>query len=308
MADFFNRIGRFQPVTAGRKRSEVDVHRRPFGQRRSLRNGHYTKASNVGLIFNFTRPTHMDKSMRQNFPTALVRKIAERAAYICSSPTCHRVTIGPDNTASHLSIKTGEAAHICAASPGGPRYDMSQSESERKGINNAIWLCGACADLIDKNSGGSYPADHLRKWKRDHESLMRECLEGGKRLVFQFLPHRPDENLALRVVHLLEDKGSLYMPYTQENPEWVLDSLKELRISLTAIRSEIAPESPLSVIVESIVRACRHYMNSTPGQPGIDELNFSLGAVRKVVGINIGDLLKHYQIRISHELRSIIPE
>lgn len=250
----------------------------------------------------------MPKTTRHNFPSGVVSKVAERAAYICSNPSCHRLTIGPDQSASMHSIKTGEAAHICAASSGGPRYDMSQSEAERKSINNAIWLCGACADLIDKNGGGSYPAEHLRKWKRDHESLMKECLEGGKRLMIQFLPHRPDDELARRVVHLLEDKGALYHPYAQENPRRVLDSLKELRVSLTAIRSEIAPESPLSVIVESIVRACRHYMNSTPDWPGIDELNFSLGAVRKVVGINVGDLLKHYQVSVSRELHSIIPE
>ena len=246
--------------------------------------------------------------MRHNFPQNVVSKVAERAAYICSNPACHRVTIGPDKSTSHHSIKTGEAAHICAASSGGPRYDMSQSEAERKGINNAIWLCGACSDLIDKNGGKSYRPEHLRKWKRDHESLMKECLEGGKRLAFQFLPHRPDENLARRVVHLLEDKGALYKPYAQEDPKRVLDSLKELRVALTAIRSEIEPESALSVIVESIVHACRHYMNTTPDWPGIDELNYSLGAVRKVVGINVGDLLKHYQIPVNHELHSIIPK
>lgn len=258
--------------------------------------------------YNSLLPIHMPKTKRHNFSLGVVNRIAERAAYICSNPSCHRVTIGPDKSASHLSIKTGEAAHICAASTGGPRYDMSQSEAERKSINNAIWLCGACADLIDKNGGTSYPPEHLRKWKRDHESLMKECLEGGKRMVLQFLSHRPDENIARRVVHFLEDKGSLYQPYDQENPKHVLDSLKEIRLSLTTIRSEIAPESPLSVIVESIVRACRHYMNSTPDSPRIDELNFSLGAVRKVIGINIGDLLKHYQIPVNHELRSIIPE
>lgn len=250
----------------------------------------------------------MPKTKRHKFPSGVISKVAERAVYICSNPSCNRVTIGPDQAASHLSIKTGEAAHICAASPGGPRYDMSQSEAERKGISNAIWLCGACADLIDKNDGKGYPVEHLRKWKRDHESLMKECLEGGKRLVFQFLQHCPDEKLALRVVHLLEDKGALYQPYAQEDPTRVLDSLKELRVSLTAIRSEIAPESPLSVIVESIVRACRHYMNSTSDCPGIDELNFSLGAVRKVVGINVGDLIKHYKIPVSDELQSTIPK
>ena len=250
----------------------------------------------------------MPTPKRHNFPVPIVRKVAERAAYICSNPSCHRVTVGPDDVLPNKSIKTGEAAHVCAASPGGPRYDMSQSEKERKGISNAIWLCGACAALVDKNRGASYPAAHLRKWKRDHESLMKECLEGSKRIIFQFLPHRPDDLLARRVIHILEDKGSLYQPYAQEDPRRVLDSLKELRIALTAIRANISPESPLSVITESIVLACRHYMNSTPDWPDIDELNFSLGAVRKVVGINVGDLLRHYRISVSHELHSIIPE
>ena len=245
---------------------------------------------------------------RDDFKAAVVRKVAERAAYICSNPYCRRITIGPDQAASNLSIKTGEAAHICAASPGGSRYDMSQTIQQRGGIANAIWLCGACADLIDKNGGHGYPAEHLRKWKRDHESLMKECLEGGKRVVFQFLPHRSDEKLAKRLICLLEDKGSLFEPYDQEDPKRVFESLKELRLLITGIRAEISPDSPLFIIAESIVRACRHYMNSTPDNPDLQELNFSLGAVRKVVGVNVGDLMRHYEITISRDLQSIVPE
>src|SRR5208337_3409097 len=113
--------------------------------------------------------------------------LAERAAYICSNPACRRITIGPDQSASSLSIKTGKGAHICAASPLGPRYDMSQTPAQRANIDNRIWLCGACADLIDKNAGAGYPADHIRKWKKTHEALMLQCLEGSKRVIFHFL-------------------------------------------------------------------------------------------------------------------------
>ncbi|RFP77416.1 hypothetical protein DY262_16815 [Hydrogenophaga borbori] len=250
----------------------------------------------------------MPAHTRHSFPDKVVSKIAERSAYICSNPACHRVTIGPDSAAAHKSIKTGEAAHICAASPGGSRYDMSQTEAERRGIGNAIWLCGACADLVDKNNGHSYPAEHLRKWKRDHEALMKECLEGGKRIVLQFLPHRPDEGIALKLLHILEDKGALYLPYDQENPKRVADSLKELRTTLTSLRSQVAPDSPLDVILDSIVRACRHYMNTTPDHPDLRELNFSLGAVRKVIGLNVGELFKHYKLPASSELQSIVPQ
>ncbi|HHQ4884028.1 TPA: hypothetical protein ACSP3N_000589 [Aeromonas veronii] len=244
---------------------------------------------------------------RDNFTANVVRKVAERAAYICSNPSCRRITIGPDQATQNLSIKTGEAAHICAASSGGPRYDMSQSPQERKGIANAIWLCGTCADLVDKNDGNGYPIEHLRKWKRDHESLMKACLEGGQRLVFQFFPHHPDEHLAKRLVYLLEDKGSLFAPYDQEDPRRVLESLKELRVAITALRAEISPDSPLSIVAELIVSACRHYMNSMPDRPDLTEMNFSLGAVRKVVGINIGNIMKYYNVTVSEELQSIVP-
>jgi hypothetical protein len=250
----------------------------------------------------------MASTNRHNFPANVVKKVAERAAYICSNPRCNRVTVGPDASSASASIKTGEAAHICAAAPGGPRYDMSQTETDRKSINNALWLCAACADLIDKNGGSGHPATHLRKWKRDHESLIKECLEGGRRFVIQFLAHRPDEIIARRVISLLEDKAALFAPYDQEDPVRVADSLKDVRIALTSIRSEIDPESPLSIIVESIVAACRHYMNSTSNLPDAEELNISLGAVRKIVGINIGDLLKHYPITVSNDLQSITPQ
>ncbi|WP_315384459.1 hypothetical protein [Microvirgula aerodenitrificans] len=114
--------------------------------------------------------------------------------------------------------------------------------------------------------------------------------------------------MASNLIHILEDKGALYQPYMQENPVWVLRSLEDLRRTLTGIRSKIDSQSPLSVIVDSMIRACRHYMNTTPEFPDIAELNFSLGAVRKVIGINVGDLRKHYHLPVSHELLSIIPD
>src|ERR1700679_2222919 len=227
-----------------------------------------------------------------SLPTA--RKLAERAAFICSNPSCHRITIGPDQSTSALSVKTGKAAHICASRPTGPRYDMSQTPAERSGIENGIWLCGACADLIDKNGGAGYPANHVRKWKKSHEALMLQCLEGDKRVMFHLLAQPGDAQIAGRVLHLLEDKGALYQPYPSENASHVIESLKELRTALTTIKGQIDPASPLYIIVESIVSACRYYMNSTSAGADQQEIEFSLGALRKVVGINIRDLEKVY--------------
>jgi hypothetical protein len=249
----------------------------------------------------------LSRKRQDSFNLPTVQKLAERAAYICSNPSCNRITIGPDQSTSGLSVKTGRAAHICAASPSGPRYDMSQTAGQRSGIENGIWLCATCADLIDKNGGPGYPVDHLRKWKRDHEALMQQCLEGSKRVMFQFLAQPKDTDLARRVLHLLEDKGALYQPYHSENNLHVIDSLKDLRSALTAIKGQIDPVSSLYIIVESMVSACRYYMNSTSLDASSKEIEFSLGALRKVIGINIKDLEKFYGLKASTDLRSIIP-
>ncbi|WP_222029983.1 hypothetical protein [Rhizobium leguminosarum] len=45
----------------------------------------------------------------------------------------------------------GDAAHICAAAPGGRRYDETMSREGRSGIGNAIWLCPTHARMIDRD-------------------------------------------------------------------------------------------------------------------------------------------------------------
>src|ERR1044072_8945698 len=107
---------------------------------------------------------------RDEFPRAIQRIVAERAAYICSNPGCRSPTIEPHSD-PNMSLKTGEAAHICAASPGGPRYDLGQSSEDRRGIQNAIWLCTKCSTTIDKDPD-QYPATLLKVWKQRHEEWL----------------------------------------------------------------------------------------------------------------------------------------
>jgi hypothetical protein len=246
--------------------------------------------------------------MRDDFSPSVVTKLAERAAFICSNPSCNRITVGPVSADPNKSTKIGIAAHICAASAGGPRYDMSQSPAERKGISNAIWLCAACATLIDKNNGVDYLAAHLRRWKRDHEALMKSCLEGAKRVVFQFLAPPTDHANARKLLVFMQQRGVLFMPFHGEHPSHVFESIKEIRTFLTQLQSDLTPESPLEVIVDSINHACRHFMNTTSVQSDFDEVTYGLGALRKVVGINIGQLEKAYRLSPSGPLRDAIPQ
>lgn len=88
--------------------------------------------------------------------------------------------IGPCLEDESKSINLGKAAHICAASPGGPRYDVKQTPEQRKSIGNGIYLCGVCADDIDKNDGIDFPASTLHEWKRIHENSIREKVNKGE--------------------------------------------------------------------------------------------------------------------------------
>ena len=98
--------------------------------------------------------------------------VAERAAYICSNPGCRCPTIQPHSDPMK-SLKTGIAAHIRAAEPGGPRYDAGQTAEERRSIHNAIWLCTTCSTAIDKDES-RYPVETLLQWKSAHEEWLRE--------------------------------------------------------------------------------------------------------------------------------------
>jgi len=78
------------------------------------------------------------------------------------------LTSGPQIDASK-SINIGVAAHITAAAPGGPRYDARLSPSERKSIQNGIWLCQSCAKLIDSDPE-RYTLSLLEEWKQKAEA------------------------------------------------------------------------------------------------------------------------------------------
>ena len=109
-------------------------------------------------------------SNRDDFRLKTKKTLAERVAWKCSFPGCSTVTIGPDLDNKDKSINLGEAAHIHAAAPRGPRANSSMTPEKRKSITNGIWMCGHHAPLIDANES-TYSADTLRLWKQEAEKV-----------------------------------------------------------------------------------------------------------------------------------------
>lgn len=104
---------------------------------------------------------------RDDFTEKTKDRMAKRVGYRCSNPNCRKLTCGatvePDSF-----VNIGVAAHICAAAPGGKRYDKSMSASQRKSMLNGIWLCQSCAKLIDSDEL-LYTKKLLYIWKHDAE-------------------------------------------------------------------------------------------------------------------------------------------
>ena len=105
---------------------------------------------------------------RDDFSEKTKRLAAGRVGYRCSCPTCDAVTIGSSMESTLKTSLTGQAAHICAAAPGGKRYDVNMTPEERSSIDNCIWLCDYHARLIDTDAA-TYPVEKLRQWKADAE-------------------------------------------------------------------------------------------------------------------------------------------
>jgi hypothetical protein len=113
---------------------------------------------------------------RDEFSSGVRDALAKRASYVCSNPDCRVLTVAPADIDPTKVIYIGKAAHICAAASGGPRFDASMTPEARAAIENGIFLCSSCADMIDKNGGEDFSAPMLRAWKTQHEEWVRANL------------------------------------------------------------------------------------------------------------------------------------
>ena len=100
---------------------------------------------------------------RDDFSDKTKALLANRVCGRCSNPNCRKPTLGA-NTDPNKPTNIGVAAHICAASSGGPRYDENMTAKERKSHQNGIWLCQSCAKLIDADPL-KYTKEMIVAWK-----------------------------------------------------------------------------------------------------------------------------------------------
>ena len=104
---------------------------------------------------------------RDDFSKQTALQIAKRAGWLCSFPSCRTPTVGATANGDG-EINIGTAAHICAAAPGGPRYDEKMTPEQRSSAKNGIWMCRDHGKAIDSDVK-ALTVDLLCQWKRQAE-------------------------------------------------------------------------------------------------------------------------------------------
>lgn len=164
-----------------------------------------------------------------DFKNEIKKLLAHRVGLRCSNPNCRQPTVGP-SAAKDKSVNVGVAAHITAASIGGPRYDGKLSNEERKGPDNGIWLCQNHAKLID-NDPQLYTVGLLRDWRKLSEEAARCAIENSSSDVAQ---HISDPDL-IRFFGQCLDRPAFQDPFAQEGSMLFFD--KALEDTITAINT-----------------------------------------------------------------------
>lgn len=122
-------------------------------------------------------------SNRDEFSAVTKRAIERQARGHCSNPACRRLTHAATSDGAG-EINIGQASHICAAAPGGPRYDAQMTPEERAAADNGIWLCDVHGRAVDAKDS-KFTVEELRRWKR-------QTNEDSWRSVMHNLPYEPD--------------------------------------------------------------------------------------------------------------------
>lgn len=204
----------------------------------------------------------MKKKSRVNFSAATVKEIAFEAHLFCSNPTCCRFT--SYSTSSGKARAVAEAAHINAASAGGPRPNALSTEEDLKSAANGIWLCKICHDQIDDDPS-LYSEAKLRRWKEGHSKFVRQ-LVGKDFDVVHFELYARSRNVAqcFSFLGFLEGKRVFFEALDVEYPNQVLESLLEVRSRITSALGQMKQEELASKILREVNKRIRLFLTAHP--------------------------------------------
>lgn len=238
--------------------------------------------------------------------------IGYTSGLICNNPDCHSLTCAPvtveeknGTTKRKLLLKVGEAAHICSASSGGPRFDENLQPEDCASPDNGLWLCARCHTMIDKNKGASYSTVQLREWKRVHEEVIQSLLLAHRGTLPLLQRKTLNGKLAQSLVDVISTRGAFFENIHYEMADHVESSVEYTRSRAATLGEEIVLDSALRKIFGDIAHACREYMNRTGRFPG--RSGHELISLRNKIGVLLLNLKEDYGCDVKGAITEILP-
>lgn len=198
------------------------------------------------------------------------------------------MTVGPSRESAIDVATVGVAAHICAASPGGPRYDATMSPDERSSIENGIWLCATHATLIDRDVV-RFSVDTLRRWKVDHESYVERNL--GEIVTHEATPSLGGRPISAEAARIASERATgweyrLFAQLLRDEVRLSIDDARHLKYGITlgpirtmhpqdiadSIRSAMTEATAIVHATQMLVDKPLQEALGPPGKPGDPEL------------------------------------
>ncbi len=178
---------------------------------------------------------------RDEFSERTRIQIAKRAGWVCSFPGCHVHTVGATADGKG-EFSTGVAAHICAAAPGGPRYDEKMLPAVRSSADNGIWLCQNHAKLIDTDVI-QYPVSLLQKWKEQASEDSR------RRVVAGVAASAPTIVTDAELAERLRAAAAADLDIFRANPKWPQSSVP-LTLAVEGIEAPVTTDALASIVTK----------------------------------------------------------
>lgn len=272
--------------------------------------------SKLQLLY-YKRNTMAEDRKDREFSNKIKTTLGERSHFLCSNPTCRKMTTGP-HTNHDKSLRSGEAAHIYSAKSKIARYNKDLTSEQVRDIKNGIWLCRDCHKLIDHDEK-AFPVKLLLQWKNTHENFVKALRSKPNSGTLRLIQPTIDEEMkASEILDYLDDRRALHRDFQMEIPSQVFESLQETRKYLVKKKSEVG-QSYLSEQVDKILKSIRGFLDTIYDvdinllkydKKDSDWIKFenSLSVLRKVIGVIVFEIAEKYSLKIGYELQNIIPE
>jgi hypothetical protein len=181
----------------------------------------------------------MANKNRDEFTERIKLQIAKRAGWLCSDPSCRAPTIGATSD-GESEINGGIASHICAAAPGGPRYDPKMTPEERRSASNGIWLCRLHGSTVDSHDP-QFTVELLMEWKAQAQK------DSCRRVLHNDVPQGPvavsEDTLAAR----LRAAAAADLEVFRQSAKWPLTGVP-LMLEVTGVDEPVSTSALASAL------------------------------------------------------------